>query len=51
MLKEVKGNKARYTLGPKDLYVRAKIISSKTQDNPFQPGDLESAWTQPVVRK
>ena len=51
VLKEVKGNKARYTLGPKDLYVRAKIISSKTQDNPFQPGDLESAWTQPVVRK
>ena len=51
LLKEVKGNEARYSLGPKDLYVRAKIISSKTQDNPFQPGDLESAWTQPVVRK
>ncbi|HEV7347106.1 histidinol-phosphatase [Telluribacter sp.] len=50
LLKEVKGTKASYTLTPKDLYVRAKIISTRPQENPFQVGDLETAWTQPLVK-
>ena len=51
VLKEVKGTKATYKLQAKDLYVRAKIISSKLQHNPFQEGDLETAWTQPVTKQ
>jgi hypothetical protein len=49
-LKEVKGTSATYKANRKDLFVRAKIISSKLQPNPFEEGDLESAWTQPVRR-
>lgn len=49
MLKEIKGTSATYTLNKNDLYVRAKIISSKPKENPFQTGDVETAWTQPVV--
>ncbi|GAB2770348.1 hypothetical protein GCM10027275_11240 [Rhabdobacter roseus] len=49
LLKEVKGTWASYRLRPQDLYVRAKIISTKLQENPFEQGDLETAWTQPVV--
>ena len=49
LLKEVKGVKASYTLKKDDLFVRAKIISSRLQVNPFQQGDLESAWTQPLT--
>lgn len=30
------------------LYVRARVISSKPHPNPFQAGDTEMAWTQPV---
>jgi hypothetical protein len=49
LLKEVKGTKATYKLRDQDLFVRAKVISSKLQENPFQEGDRETAWTQPVV--
>ncbi|HVF97214.1 MAG TPA: hypothetical protein VM871_07840, partial [Flavisolibacter sp.] len=49
ILKEVKGTKASYTLKKGDLFVRAKIISSRLQQNPFQQGDYETAWTQPVT--
>lgn len=48
LLKEVEGTEASYPLADNDLYVRAKIISDKPQDNPYQPGDTETAWTQPV---
>lgn len=33
------------------LFVRIKIVSSKLKENPFQEGDFETAWTQPVVPK
>lgn len=51
LLKEVKGTEGVYTLKEKDLFVRAKVISSRLQDNPFQKGDYESAWTQPITAK
>lgn len=38
-----------YTLTGKELYVRAKVTSSKPHPNPYQKGDPEVAWTQPVV--
>ncbi|MCS6863599.1 MAG: hypothetical protein RMJ56_14140 [Gemmataceae bacterium] len=39
----------RYTFTGKELYVRAKIISTKPHPNPYADGDVEVAWTQPVV--
>ena len=38
-----------YTLTGKELYVRAKVTSSKPHPNPYAKGDVEVAWTQPVV--
>jgi hypothetical protein len=49
LLKEIKDTRATYKLRKNDLYVRAKVISSKLKENPFQKGDLETAWTQPVT--
>jgi hypothetical protein len=51
ILKEVNGTRATYKLRKNDLYVRAKIISSKPKENPYQEGDVETAWTQPVKRE
>ncbi|WP_057939701.1 CehA/McbA family metallohydrolase domain-containing protein [Algoriphagus resistens] len=48
ILKEINGKKAAYSLEEDDMYVRAKIISSKPKENPYQIGDTEMAWTQPV---
>lgn len=39
----------RYTLTGKELYVRAKVTSNKPHPNPYAKGDMEVAWTQPVV--
>jgi hypothetical protein len=47
VLKEVKGTKASYQFTGNELYVRAKVISSKLQPNPIKAGDKETAWTQP----
>jgi len=38
-----------YRFTGRELYVRAKILSSKVHPNPFQKGDVEMAWTQPLV--
>ena len=48
VLQRNSGTAARYAFAGDELYVRARIISSKPQSNPINPGDLESAWTQPV---
>jgi hypothetical protein len=50
LLKEIKGTHARFKVTKKDLYIRAKIISDTPQNNPFQEGDVETAWTQPLLR-
>jgi hypothetical protein len=39
-----------YKLTGKELYVRAKVTSSKPHPNPYQKGDVEVAWTQPFVQ-
>lgn len=49
VLAEVKGPKASYTLKGDELYVRAKIVSSKTKTNPGVTGEVETAWTQPLL--
>jgi hypothetical protein len=40
---------ARYKLTEKEYYVRARVVSSRTHPNPYKKGDVEMAWTQPVV--
>ena len=48
---ETTANPAVFYITGTEMYVRAKIISDKLQDNPFAEGDLETAWTQPVLIK
>jgi hypothetical protein len=48
VVKVVEGESATYSLDGNELFVRAKIISDKKKENPFMPGDVEVAWTQPV---
>jgi hypothetical protein len=38
-----------YRLTGTELYVRAKVISTKLHPNPYQKGDVEVAWTQPLA--
>lgn len=45
----VKGPEATYRLTGRELYVRARVTSTKAHPNPFRKGDVEAAWTQPVV--
>jgi hypothetical protein len=43
------GTEAVYRFTGKEMYVRAKVISTKACRNPYAKGDVESAWVQPVV--
>ena len=38
-----------YRMTGDELYVRARVISSRLHPNPFAEGDLETAWVQPVL--
>ncbi len=38
-----------YRLTGRELYVRAKVTSTKPHPNPYATGDVEAAWVQPVV--
>ena len=49
VLVTVKGPRARYVLKGDEIYVRAKIVSSKPQKNGTTPNARESAWLQPVT--
>jgi hypothetical protein len=49
VLAETGGPRARYEFRGDELYVRAKIISSKPKANPYAEGETEAAWVQPVV--
>jgi hypothetical protein len=48
VLQRSSGPTARYTFTGDELYVRARVTSSKTQTNPINADDGEMAWTQPV---
>ena len=48
VLKKTKGLLPSYDLQGNELYIRARIRSTKHQPNPFEEGDRERAWTQPV---
>jgi hypothetical protein len=49
VLKRVKGRQASFQLNEKNLFVRAKVISSKMPENPIEGMTEEMAWTQPVI--
>ena len=49
VLAEVTGTSASYTLKGDELYVRAKISSSKPKPNASVANEVECAWTQPLV--
>lgn len=51
LLQEVKGTEASYTLSGNEMYVRAKIVSDKPKENAVRKGEVEVAWTQPLVAK
>ncbi len=51
VLKSLNGISAQLNVTTSYRFVRARITSSKLKANPFQEGDMEMAWTQPVIGK
>lgn len=51
VLESAEGTRASYQVKGDELYVRARITSTRRHVNPFAVGDLEMAWTQPLVVK
>jgi len=49
VLTKVKGTRASYTMRGDEIYVRAKVTSTKLKDNPSFEGEFEAAWVQPVI--
>lgn len=49
VLAEVKGTLARYTLTGNEIYVRAKVTSTRPGNTSSGVRDFEAAWVQPVV--
>ncbi len=49
VLQSVNGTAARYNVTGQEIYVRARVISTQPHGNPFAEGDVEMAWTQPLV--
>mgnify|MGYP000105773651 CR=1 FL=1 len=49
VLAEVSGPRAEYVFKGDELYVRAKIISSKPKANGSVAGEFETAWVQPIA--
>jgi hypothetical protein len=50
VLASAKGTKAEYVLKGDELYVRARVTSSKPMQSSPVGGEVEKAWTQPLVR-
>ena len=48
VLQSHRGTNASYTWQGDELYVRARITSSRVKENGVMPGERERAWTQPV---
>ncbi len=46
---KVNGNNAQFKLTDNYLFMRAKIISNRTNKNFFDEKEFEKAWTQPVM--
>ncbi|MEN6337746.1 MAG: histidinol-phosphatase [Phycisphaerales bacterium] len=48
VLAEVQGTTGSYTLKGDELYVRAKVVSSRRNEKSHVKDEFESAWVQPV---
>jgi len=49
VLAQVKGTRADYTFKGDEIYVRAKVTSSRPDADSHIPGEFEAAWVQPVI--
>ena len=49
VFQKVQGTKAAYEFEGDELYVRARITSTRKHPNPSELGEKERAWTQPAV--
>ncbi len=49
VLAEIEGANPTYRFQGDEIYVRAKVISTKVKTNPYREGEVEAAWVQPVV--
>jgi hypothetical protein len=49
VLETVHGTQGRYELKGDELYVRARVISSAPHPHGHRMGDVQMAWTQPLV--
>ncbi len=49
VLHSAKGTTVRYEFKGDELFVRARVTSSRAHPNPSEPGEFERAWTQPVL--
>ena len=49
VFQKVQGAQAAYEFEGDELYVRARITSSRKHPNPSESGENERAWTQPAV--
>ena len=49
VLATITGTEASYTFDGDELYVRAKVISSKPKANGYRSDEVEIAWTQPLL--
>ena len=47
VLATVEGLEPSYRYQGNELYVRARVISTRVHPNPYRQGDMEEAWTQP----
>ena len=51
VLAEVPGLDPTYAFAGDEIYVRARVRSSKPVANPVHAGEVQLAWVQPVVRR
>jgi hypothetical protein len=51
LLFETTDNPAVYPFTGEELYVRARVVSSKAKDNVRPEGEMERAWSQPAAPK
>jgi hypothetical protein len=49
VLAEVEGATPSYAFGGDEIYVRARVVSTRLKENPYREGEFETAWVQPVV--
>lgn len=51
VLASVEDASPSYTMKGDEIYVRARVTSSKPKVDPAHPSEVEQAWTQPLIGK